>query len=146
MDRVTYGDGRDHDQGHDHDSDDEPELAGYEPHGNRPLRSARKVQLMRAVVVLGIVALVLPGILTTYSLAKATAGAACAANVAYRVPSARSSTVRFELFGPAGVGWVCYSVGAYGGDRKPVAALGLIPSYPTQADLRQLQPQDSLNP
>ncbi|RFA11580.1 hypothetical protein B7R21_12860 [Subtercola boreus] len=128
------------------DYDDEPELAGYEPHGDRPLRSARRLHVMRAVVVLGIVALVLPGILTTYSLAKATAGAACAANVSYRVPSATGSAVRFEIFSAVGAGWVCYSVGAYGGDRKPVAALGLIPSYPTQAELRQLSPQDSLNP
>ena len=118
------------------DYDDEAELAGYEPHGDRPLRSARTVKLMRVVVVLGIAALVLPGILTTYSLARSTAGAACAANVAYRVPSATGSSVRFELFGQVGAGWVCYSVGAYGGDRTPVAALGLIPSYPTQADLR----------
>lgn len=127
------------------DYDDEPELAGYEPHGDRPLRSARTVRLMRAVVVLGIVALVLPGILTTYSLATSTAGAACAANVAYRVPSATGSSVRFELFGPGGVGWVCYSVGAYGGDRRPVAPLGLIPTYPSPAQLQQEQP-DPLNP
>ncbi|RFA19859.1 hypothetical protein [Subtercola boreus] len=126
--------------------DDEPELAGYEPLSGRPLRSARKVRMMRAVVILGIVALVLPGILTTYSLAKSTAGAACAANVAYRVPSAKSSSARFELFGPSGVGWVCYSVGAYGGDRRPVAPLGLIPTYPTPAELQQLTPGDPLNP
>ncbi|QWT23802.1 hypothetical protein KPL76_14165 [Subtercola sp. PAMC28395] len=110
---------------------DEPELAGYEPH-ERPLRSARKVQLMRAAVIVGIVALVLPGILTTYSLAKATAEAACAASVAYLSPSARGSKAKFELFGPGGIGWQCYTVGAYGGDKKPVAPLGLIPSFPSQ--------------
>ena len=110
---------------------DEPELAGYEPH-ERPLRSARTLQLMRAAVIVGIVALVLPGILTTYSLAKATAEAACAASVAYLSPSARGSKATFELFGPGGIGWQCYTVGAYGGDKKPVAPLGLIPSFPAQ--------------
>jgi hypothetical protein len=116
---------------------DEPELANYEPHGDRPLRSPRTVTFMRVIVIMGIVALVLPGILTTYGLAQSTAQAACEADVAYRVPSALGASARFELFGPGGVGWQCYSVGAYGGDRKPVAALGLIPSYPTLSDLRR---------
>ncbi|CAN5311619.1 hypothetical protein BH09ACT6_BH09ACT6_25770 [soil metagenome] len=110
---------------------DEPELAGYEPH-ERPLRSVRTVRLMRAAVLVGIAVLVLPGILTTYSLAKATAEAACATNVAYRSPSAHGSKAKFELFGPGGIGWQCYTVGAYGGDKKPIAPLGLIPSFPSQ--------------
>ncbi|MEF2977820.1 hypothetical protein [Subtercola sp. YIM 133946] len=115
--------------------DDHPELAGYEPH-SRPVRSRRRLRVMRAFVVLGIVALVLPGILTTYSLAKSTAQAACAATVASlsRTLTASGSRVQFEFFGPGGVGWQCYTVGAYGGDRQPVAPLGLIPSYPTVQD------------
>ncbi|TIH29950.1 hypothetical protein [Subtercola vilae] len=117
------------------DTYDEPELAGYEPHGAKPLRSARAKTFMRVVVILGIAALVLPGILTTYGLAKATAQAACAANVAYRAPSATGANAKFELFGQGGIGWQCYSVGAYGGDRRPIAPLGLIPTYPSQATL-----------
>jgi hypothetical protein len=110
---------------------DEPELAGYEPHGERPIRSPRMQRTLRIVVILGIVALVLPGILTTYSLARATAQAACAATVATLSRTATGSRVQFEFFGPGGVGWQCYTVGAYGGDRKPVAPLGLIPTYPS---------------
>jgi hypothetical protein len=34
-----------------------------------------------------------------------------------------------EIFGPGGIGWECYSVGAFGGDRH-VASLGLIPVSP----------------
>lgn len=115
---------------------DEPELAGYEPHRERPTRSRRRVRLLRVFVVLGIAALVLPGILTTYSLAKSTAQAACAATVAglSRTLTASSTRVQFEFFGPGGVGWQCYTVGAYGGDRMPVAPLGLIPSYPSPAE------------
>ncbi len=111
---------------------DEPELAGYEPHEPRGSRSPRRKRTLQAVVLLGIVALVLPGILTTYSLAKSTAQAACAATVAQlsRTVTASGSRVQFEFFGPGGVGWQCYTVGAYGGDRMPVAMLGLIPSYP----------------
>ena len=110
---------------------DEPELTGYEPHQHRPLRSARKQRALRIVVILGIVALVLPGILTTYSLARSTAQAACAATVATLSRTATGSRVQFELFGPGGAGWQCYTVGAYGGDRAPVAPLGLIPTYPS---------------
>ncbi|GGF28200.1 hypothetical protein [Subtercola lobariae] len=114
---------------------DEPELTGYEPHGERPLRSVRMQRTIRIVVILGIVALVLPGILTTYSLARATAQAACAATVA-ALPASLMGTrvgsrVQFEVFGPGGLGWQCYTVGAYGGDRQPVAPLGLIPTYPS---------------
>ncbi len=43
------------------DDEDEPELAGYQPH-ERPLRGPRLQLLMRVVVVLGLAALVLPGL------------------------------------------------------------------------------------
>ena len=38
-----------HDQ--DSDFDDEPELAGYQPHGDKPLRSPHLITVMRVVVV-----------------------------------------------------------------------------------------------
>jgi len=108
-------------------SDEHPELAGYEPGDGRPLRSPRVVLVMRIVVVLGIIALVLPGLWTTLSVGAATAARACARWVSYEKPEARSSRAAFELFGPGGAGWQCYSVGAFGGDER-VASLGLIPN------------------
>jgi hypothetical protein len=108
-------------------SDEHPELVGYEPGDGRPLRSPHLVLFMRVVVILGIVALVLPGVITTMSVASTTATTACGAWVAFEKPDAASSSARFELFGPGGPGWQCYSVGAFGGDRL-VASLGLIPS------------------
>ncbi len=108
-------------------TDEHPELAAYEPHEGRPLRSARTLLAMRVIVILGILGLVLPGIVTIVSVSTATATRACVAWVEYEVPDAASSSVRFELFGPGGAGWQCYSVGAFGGDRR-VASLGIIPS------------------
>ena len=109
--------------------DDEPELAGYLPSAGPPLRSPRLILTMRIVVIVGIACLVLPGVLTTMNVAAGTAQEACGAWVHYEAPEATGASPRFEFFGPGGVGWQCYSVGAFGGDRN-VAFLGLIPVSP----------------
>lgn len=106
-----------------------PELAGYEPGDGRPLRSPRLVLAMRVVVIVGIACLVLPGVFTTVSVAASTAETTCAAWVAYEAPEAHAASARFEVFGQGGIGWECYAVGAFGGDRH-VASLGLIPVSP----------------
>ena len=111
------------------DHDDEPELAGYEDDDERPLRSHRRSRVLRAIVILGLISLILPGLVTTVSVATATANAACAALVRHSVPDASGYSARFQLFGDGGIGWQCYSVGAFGGDRH-VASLGLIPGTP----------------
>jgi hypothetical protein len=108
-------------------SDDHPELAGYEPtDASRPLRSRRMLLLMRITVVLGIVALLVPGVLTTLSIASATATNACAAAVARYTPNASGSSAGFELAGAGGFGWQCYSVDT--NDRRTfLVPLGIIP-------------------
>jgi hypothetical protein len=106
-----------------------PELDGYEASDNRPLRSKHLTVVTRVVVVLALVALVLPGIVTTMTVSSATAESACAAWVAFEVDGASGSEARFEVFGPSGMGWECYSAGAFGGD-KHIASLGLIPGPP----------------
>jgi hypothetical protein len=115
---------------------DEPELEGYIPHGAKPRSSQRKTTALRVVVIVGVGCLVLPGVLTTISLNHSTAELACRAWVAYEDPTAKGSSAQFELFGPGGVGWQCYTVGAYGGDRN-VAPLGLIPTIPRGLPSRQ---------
>jgi len=112
---------------------DEPELSGYVPHGERPLRSVRMRRAMRIVVIVGLVCLVLPGILTTASFSHATAERACAIIAPYQDPSTQGSSAHFEFFGEGGLGWQCYTVGAYGGDRN-VAPLGLFPSIPVRPE------------
>lgn len=110
-------------------NDDEPELAGYVPAGDRPLRGRRAHGVLRVIVLLGLVALVLPGIMTTISVGTRTAQASCELWVAYDAPGAEGFVARFELFGAGGLGWECYTVNAFGGDRH-VASLGLIPGAP----------------
>lgn len=109
------------------DLEEHPELAGYDPGEDRPLRGRRRAVLVRVVVSLCVVALVLPGVLTTASLNASNAAAACATWVRHLAPDASGSSARFEIFGAGGIGWECYTVGAFGGDRH-VASLGLIPS------------------
>lgn len=109
--------------------DDEPELAGHVPSDDRPLRSRRRLLVLRVVVLVGLVALILPGIVTTVSVGSRTAQASCSIWVAYEEPGALGSEARFEFFGPGVVGWECYTVDAFGGDRH-VASLGLIPGTP----------------
>jgi hypothetical protein len=108
---------------------DEPELAGYVPNEGAP-RRRRTLMVMRVLVFVGIACLVLPGIVTTISVATNTADAACAAWVRYEAPFATGHSARFEVFGPSGMGWECYSSGGFGND-KHVASLGLIPISPS---------------
>lgn len=82
--------------------------------------------VMRVVVVLGLIGLVLPGIVTTVSVGRATAQRACDFWGVQTAPGAASYSARFEVFGPSGIGWECYTVGSFGGERH-VASLGLIP-------------------
>jgi hypothetical protein len=117
-------------------NDDHPELAGYEPtDSSRPLRGRRMRVVMRITVVLGILALLVPGVLTTLSIASATATNACAAAVARYSPDARRSSAGFELLGGHGVGWHCYSVDT--NDRRTyVVPLGIIPGpFRSQDDI-----------
>jgi hypothetical protein len=112
--------------------DVEPELAGYEPH-DRPLRRSRRSTTMRVVVIVGLLALVLPGILVTVITADRTAQTSCAAYTQYFAPEAVGSEARFDLFGPS-IGWNCYAQ-FFGGNELVIATLGLIPGgrpLPTQ--------------
>jgi hypothetical protein len=108
------------------DRDDEhPELAGYEPGDGRPLRHPVTVRVMRVVIVLGVVALVLPGLVATVGIQQATATRACAALVARTAPGS-DAVPRFELLGPAGPSWYCYGRG-FDGAEVLLGSLGLIP-------------------
>ncbi len=113
-------------------TDDHPELSGYEPNDNyRPLRGKHFASILRIVVVLGLIALVVPGILTTMRVASDTAANACATAVAQYYPFAVDFDARFDLTGPGGFGWQCYAVDQ--NERETfVTPLGIIPSAPRQ--------------
>lgn len=105
--------------------DDEPELAGYEPH-DRPLRSPHLITVMRVVVVIGLAGLLLPGVLVTVGTASSTANRTCSIYTAYYAPEAVGYSTRFEVFSAAGMGWNCYAV-QFGGEELLLRSLGIIP-------------------
>jgi hypothetical protein len=102
------------------------ELAEYEPGDGRPVHSAARRRALRIVVVIGLVALVLPGVLVTVSTQIATAGAACRIVVAKVAPDSVAAVARFELTGGDGPGWYCYAE-RFGGEEVLLRSLGLIP-------------------
>lgn len=117
--------------------DDDPieehrELAAYDA-DDRPVRSERTRRMMRVVVIVGLVALVLPGILVTVSTQVATADAACRFVVAAHDPEAVAAVVRFEPMGAAGPAWYCYSQ-RFNGSEILLRSLGLIPGLSPQPD------------
>jgi hypothetical protein len=122
---MNDDDGSEHPEQHEH-----PELAGYEPHDSaRPLRGKRMLWVIRLAVALGLVALIVPGILTSLQIASATAANACSVAVARYYPLAEGSTARFDLTGPGGFGWQCYAIDVH--ERETwVVSLGLIPRAP----------------
>lgn len=104
-----------------------PELAGFEPYQRRE-HSRSRTYLMRAAVVVVIVALVMPGVATTYSVAESTAARACAYWAAIAIASQHQAAARFEAGGPGLLGWECYATTATG--EEFVRSLGLIPVAP----------------
>ena len=111
-------------------ADNHPELSGYEPNDDyRPLRGKHFTTILRVVVVLGLIALVVPGVLTTMRVASDTASNACVTAVAQYYPSAVDFDARFEFAGPGGFGWQCYAIDV--NERETfVTPLGIIPSAP----------------
>ncbi|HEX7834835.1 MAG TPA: hypothetical protein VF479_05135 [Pseudolysinimonas sp.] len=110
-----------------------PELAEYEPGDARPSRSVFRRRVMRVMVVLGLTALILPGVLVTIRVQETTAAAACRYVVQTQDTEAIGSTSRFELTGPDGPGWYCYAV-RFGGTEILLRSLGLIPGLSPQRD------------
>jgi hypothetical protein len=106
--------------------EDNPELSGYEPHGERPLRSRAFVWVMRVVVVLGLIGLVVPGIVSAAGTANSTATRTCSIYTEYLAPQAVSFDIRFELFGQGEPGWKCYAI-AFNGTETLLRSMGLIP-------------------
>jgi len=110
-----------------------PELAEYEPHGDKPLRSRRMTLFMRGVVIVTLVALILPGILTAGTFAEATAKRVCNIWAAYEIKEQYRTAVRFEWFAHDDIaGWECYAITATG--EQHVKSLGLIPEAPQLPD------------
>ncbi|WP_350349401.1 hypothetical protein ABIQ69_05650 [Agromyces sp. G08B096] len=93
-----------------------------------PVRGARRQRMLRWVVVVALVAMVAPLVLSLAAVAQSSADRACRITVARFDDHATGSRVSFEVFGPAGPGWIC-TAERPGGDRV-IANLGLVPSVP----------------
>jgi hypothetical protein len=93
--------------------------------GRRPIRR----RFMQFVVALAIAALVLPGILVTWTTQVRTAQYACQIATAYYAPGATGSDARFSLIPQALMGWNCYAV-MFDQTEMFVAHLGVIPGAP----------------
>ena len=91
-----------------------------------PLYGRRRRILIRTTVLVCVAALVLPGVLSLYSNFAVFAQTACNKAVVFSDPTARSARASFEVFGPGGIGWECYSTNASG--ERHVASFGLFPS------------------
>ncbi|HEU0207052.1 MAG TPA: hypothetical protein VFQ74_10240 [Pseudolysinimonas sp.] len=108
-------------------SDDEyhPELAEYVPGDRDSVRRPLTMKLIRVVIVIAVVALILPGVISTISVQVETAGAACAIVVAATAPDS-TPDARLQLWGGNGPGWYCYAR-AFDGSEVLLRALGMIP-------------------
>jgi hypothetical protein len=94
-----------------------------------PLYSKRRQSALRFVVVVAIAALVLPGVIVTWSTQLRTAQYACEIAVAYYAPGASSSRASFDVVPADLVGWNCYAV-MFDDQEYFVAHLGVIPGAP----------------
>ncbi|GAA1503480.1 hypothetical protein BJ978_003175 [Agromyces terreus] len=111
-------------------SEEHPELAGYEP-VDRPRRPGRR-RAMRVAVFLALAAMVLPIVLSTFSVATSTARSTCTAfatAAAGATGGEFTTDAPFELFAAGGPGWQCYVI-TENGARRHLANFGLFPATP----------------
>jgi hypothetical protein len=109
--------------------DEQPELVGYEPGDGRPLRSPHMLLAMRLIVILGVAALILPGVIGEVMLNVKDAAESCKRWVSYEHPGDTASA-SFQLMGANGSGWQCYTSSESFGGSQFVASLGWIPGPP----------------
>jgi hypothetical protein len=103
-----------------------PELADYVPGDGNSVRHPLTLKVMQVVIVIGVLALVLPGILYTYGVQVQTAAAACAIVVTAAAPEALAPDARLQAWGGNGPGWYCYARN-FDGSELMLRSLGLIP-------------------
>ncbi len=111
--------------------DDEPELAGYVPREEGSVRHPLTLTVMRVVIVIGVIALVLPGMIYTIGVQMQTADAACRIVVKSGDRQAVGAIARFQAWGGNGPGWYCYAKD-FDGSETMLRALGIIPGLQYQ--------------
>lgn len=114
------------------DDENPRELDEWEPYDARDDAATspweRRRRVMRIVALVTMIAMVVPGALTTWAIAQSTAERSCRIAVDYYANDRTPSRVAFELGSPDTLGWNCYALAPTGEVR--VALLGLIPGPP----------------
>ena len=108
-------------------SDHHPELDG-DPYDDRPVHGERRRRALRITVLIALGSLVLPLVLSVYSVAYSAAARACSVYVA-NFSASSDYRVSLDLFGDGGPGWQCFAVSS-SGVATPLANLGLLPAAP----------------
>jgi hypothetical protein len=88
----------------------------------------RRRRIMRLVALVTMIAMVVPGALTSWAIAQSTAERSCRIAVDFYANDRTPSRVAFELSASESLGWNCYALAPTGEVR--VAILGLIPGPP----------------
>ena len=116
---------------------DHPELDGYEPHGERPMRSRTTQRLIQVAALVGIALLVMPLVISQVRIAERSAQRWCGIWVDYEILEPSRPSARFQVFGPSVIGWECYADLVVGDDQY-LGPLGIIPGPPNLRDGRVL--------
>ena len=112
-------------------SDSHPELEP-DPYDDEPMPGARRRRMLRIVVLVALATLVLPLVLSAYSVGKSAADRACAVYVAAYDTDAAGFRTSFELFAAGGPGWECFAISDSGTSRS-LGNMGLLPFVPRPA-------------
>ena len=100
-----------------------------EPADDGPVFGARRRRALRIIVLVALGGMLLPLVLSAFSVARAAAERACTVYVADFDADAAGARVAFDLFAEGGPGWLCYDVRGQGGDAYP-GNLGPMPALP----------------
>ena len=95
----------------------------------RPLRSNRRMRILRTVAIVGLGLLVLPSLIGTLAQADRSAAYACELARQYYAPNAPSVEAKFRIFPLQAAGWQCF-VPLDGNRELLIATLGPIPGMP----------------
>ncbi len=105
--------------------DANPELSQPSP-DERPVRHPLVQRLLRVVIVVGVLALILPSVLSAFTTQARTAELACRTIVSSYQLRGVTAVAKLELIAPAGPGWYCVARET-DGTETVLAYLGLIP-------------------
>lgn len=111
-----------------------PELEPDPFDDDRPMPGERRRRVLRIAVLIALGSLVLPLVLSAYSVAKSAADRACAVYVAAYDTNADGFRTAFDILAPGGAGWECFAITDSGNSRL-LGNLGLFPMMPRSPDL-----------